>query len=104
MRLHRLSQEKLGEALEVTQGAVGHWLNERRPITLREFFKLCEAAGASPKLILFGDSSQDEALAAIGQILESHPELNPNYRPFERRVKKSLPKGRKTRKTAKTPS
>ena len=100
MRLHRLSQEALGESLGVTQGAVGHWLRGRNKITLDDFWALCEAAGADPKLILFG-SDRPNLVAEIKQALTAHPELMPSYRPFEKSLRRSK-KPRKTRR--KTPA
>lgn len=39
---------------DVTRGAVNHWLNGKRPITLDAFFALCEILGADPGDLLFG--------------------------------------------------
>jgi transcriptional regulator with XRE-family HTH domain len=45
---------RLGErGFEVTRGAVNHWLNNKRPITLDAFFALCEILGADPGHLLF---------------------------------------------------
>lgn len=93
MRLHKLSQERLGSDLDVSQGAIGHWLRGFREINLAEFWRLCEAAGANPKLILFG--VENEPLTeSIRQTLAAHPELIPSYPRFE----KSLHRKKKTRK------
>ncbi len=92
MKLHSLSQETLADAMGRSQGAVGHWISGRRDINLNEFFKLCEAAGADPRLILFPDSRTEEALTQIGQILKAHPELNPAYKPFEKGIKRKKAK------------
>lgn len=87
MRLHRLSQERLGTDLGVTQGAIGHWLRGRSKITLEQFWALCEAAGADPKLILFGETHPG-LVTEIRQALTAHPELVPGYRRFERKIAK----------------
>lgn len=94
MRLHRLSQERLGSDLGVTQGAIGHWLRGRSKITLEQFWALCEAAGADPKLILFGETHPG-LVTEIRQTLTAHPELIPGYRRFER----SIARSRKRKKT-----
>lgn len=88
MRLHRLSQERLGTDLGVTQGAIGHWLRGRSKITLEQFWALCEAAGADPKLILFGEAHPG-LVTEIRQALTAHPELVPGYRRFERKMARS---------------
>ena len=41
----RLSQEKLGERLDITQGGVGHWLNKRRKPDLVMMNKVLQALG-----------------------------------------------------------
>lgn len=91
MALHKQSQESLAASMGLTQGAIGHWLNGRRDISLKDFLSLCWNAGADPKYILFGNTSE-EPLSRIRQILDSHPEANPAYRAFEKGVK--LPKKR----------
>lgn len=96
MRLHRLSQERLAGDLGLTQGAIGHWLRGRSKITLEQFWRLCEAAGADPKLILFGDTHPD-LVSGIRQALTAHPELVPGYRKFERKLSR-------TRKRKKVPA
>ena len=98
MRLHRLSQERLAEALDRTQGAIGHWLRGERKINLTEFWQLCEAAGADPKVILFGEGQQG-LVSEIRQVLTAHPELIPGYVQFEKKMRRNKP--RKSR--AKTP-
>ena len=40
-----LSQEKLGERLDITQGGVGHWLNKRRKPDLVMMNKVLQALG-----------------------------------------------------------
>ena len=88
MGIHGQSQESLGEVLGVTQGAIGHWLRGRNQINLSDFWRLCEAAGAEPKLILFG-SNNPALVSEVRQVLEAHPELMPNYRQFERGIGKA---------------
>jgi len=91
MQLHRLSQESLAESLGRTQGAIGHWIRGERQINLSEFWKLCEAAGADPKLILFG---QDETglVSGIRQVLTAHPELIPGYGDLEKKLRRKKPR------------
>jgi hypothetical protein len=69
-----LTQDKIAEEMgrrlrkdqkPFTQGAVGHWLSGKRPITLNQFFVLCEIAEADPMLILF---EKHIAHAAIGYV------------------------------------
>lgn len=92
MRIHKLSQERLAEALDVSQGAIGHWLRRARSINLEDFLRLYEAAGADPKLILFGDG-EPRLVSEIRQVLQAHPELMPSYPKFEKGMRR-----KKTRK------
>lgn len=97
MKLHGLSQEKLAAEIGRTQGAIGHWLRGERAINLDEFWELCEAAGADPRLILFG-TDNPQLVSEIRQALAAHPELLPNYKPFEKSMKRKSRKQRRSRK------
>ena len=98
MKLHGLSQEALAEQIGRTQGAVGHWLRGRNQINLDEFWELCAAAGADPKLILFG-TDDTKLVSEIRQALTAHPELIPRYRPFEKSLKRKAKKKKQARTT-----
>lgn len=89
MRLHKQSQESLGDALGVSQGAVGHWLSGRRQINLSEFWRLCEVAGADPRVILFHEDANPALADEIKKVLAAHPELHPGYQGFERSLRRS---------------
>ena len=73
MRKTGQTQETLGEALGVSQGAIGHWLRGRNKINLEDFFRLCAAAKADPRLILFGESTAQAALAALQSEIGGDP-------------------------------
>ena len=94
MRLHHLSQERLGSELDVSQGAIGHWLRGEREINLSDFLALCAAAGADPRAILFGNDNP-HLVSEIRQALAAHPELIPSYTRFE----KSMRRRKSRRKT-----
>ena len=102
---HGLKQGDLGAALEdaggeaVSQGAVGHWLHGRRSINLDTFFQLCEAAGADPARILFGEDMQRLVSARLQTAFSQSALENPDYAPFEGHLKK-VPKPRKSKAIA----
>ena len=91
MRLHGLSQERLGTELDVSQGAIGHWLRGEREINLTDFLALCGAAGADPRAILFG-SENPHLVSEIRQALAAHPELIPSYPRFEKTMRRKKPR------------
>lgn len=70
-----ITQEQAAERLGRTQGGVAHWLNGRRKINLDEFFQLCKAVGADPRLILFGDQEDIQLVDALGSAFADHPDL-----------------------------
>ena len=95
MTLHHLSQERLAGDLGVVQGTIGHWLRGRNKINLEDFWRLCAAAGADPKFILFGP--EDKTLAtSIKQVLSAHPELIPGYPKYEKALRRSKRRSRTT--------
>lgn len=56
-----LTQEKLAERLDVTQGTVGHWLKGRRsPETLDMYEKLADAIGLHPAWLLYGVGPEEK--------------------------------------------
>ena len=83
-----VTQEKVAEAMGVTQGAVAHWLKGRREINLTEFFDLCEHAVADPEEMLFGTRSGEALVGELRELLETQPIGALRRRQFER----SLPK------------
>jgi transcriptional regulator with XRE-family HTH domain len=76
MRRMKISQEKVAEHLGMTQGGVAHWLNGRREINLSDFFRLCSAAAADPREILFADKNAGAVLRDLRQLLEENPGLS----------------------------
>lgn len=48
----------------VKRGLVNHWLNGRRSPNLEEFFALCQAIGADPGEVLFGERALHNYVAA----------------------------------------
>lgn len=82
MKRHGQSQESLAEDLEVVQGTIGHWLRGRNPITLVDFLSLCAAAGADPRLILFGETTVQAALDTLkDRVLANNPDKQFNPPP-----------------------
>lgn len=54
--LRGLSGDDLAAAIGgVKRAAVGHWLTGRNEPSLSQFFALCQALGANPATILFGE-------------------------------------------------
>lgn len=50
-----LTQEMLAEKVGVTQGTIGHWINDRRsPEKLEDYEKLAKALGMHPAELLYG--------------------------------------------------
>lgn len=104
MARHGQTQEKLGALLEPerSQAAIGHWLRGVRDINLADFFQLCEAAGADPREILFGETTAEQALHTLqATVLATKPDRSPAYHKFEKSIaRKSTPRT-KSRKTIK---
>lgn len=48
-----ISSELQQRGFDVGRATVNHWLHDRRPVGLKEFFALCEILGADPGEILF---------------------------------------------------
>lgn len=85
--LHRLPLTSLVDAVGATPGAISHWLTGRREINLNDFFRLCEAAGADPATILFGQDMATLARVRLDSVFGPKPAANPRYRAFERAIK-----------------
>lgn len=93
MRKNHLSQEALGEAMGVSQGAVGHWLRGFREINLSDFWHLCAAAGADPREILFGETSAQAALDTLrDKVLATSPEKSTSYQKYYKNVRAKVVK------------
>jgi transcriptional regulator with XRE-family HTH domain len=77
MRTAKVTQERLAEKMEVTQGAIAHWLSGRRDINLADYFRLCTYADADPQKILFSTTAiTSVAVAEALRTLATHvPEL-----------------------------
>lgn len=77
-RTQRLTQEKLGEMLGVTQGTVGHWIHRRRtPDTLEMYEKLAAALQVHPAWLLYGVGEEDKLskeAAEFGRAWEALPD------------------------------
>ena len=104
MERHGQTQEKLGALLdpERTQATIGHWLRGVRQINLSEFLALCEAAGADPREILFGETTAEAALSALrATVLATKPDSSPDYKKFEKSIARKLNPRAKSRKPAK---
>lgn len=84
----KLSQEEIGSRLDppITQGAVGHYLTGRTPVTYTKLLELCRVAGADPQTILFGGPKEMQALQRIREVLDAHPviETDPKTLPPRR--------------------
>lgn len=78
MKASGITQEAVAEKLEVTQGAIAHWLGGRREINLEDYFKLCIAAKADPRLILFGDEGDVRLAEVLREALAQNPDLVPH--------------------------
>ena len=96
MESRELTQTEVARRLDMTQGAIGHWLSGRREISLTDFFRLCAAAGANPQSILFGEPAANGLLGKIKQLIEAEPEKSQSYQGFEKSLK-GLAKGKKPR-------
>lgn len=83
LKARKVTQEQLAEKLEVTQGAVAHWLSGRRDINLRDFIRLCVAADADAKTILFGVDEKTRIMRELRQLL-ADGEHTPRRDAFER--------------------
>lgn len=70
-----VTQDDVAERLNVSQGAVAHWLKGRREINLTDFFKLAAAARADPSYLLFGASEEAVAIAKLKKFIEENPAL-----------------------------
>lgn len=104
MKRHGQSQEQLAAVLEPprSQGAIGHWLRGVREINLTEFLALCQAAGADPREILFGETTAEAALHALqATVLATKPDKTPAYQKFEKSITRKQNGRSKTRKLIK---
>lgn len=92
---HGLTQEGVGGAMVPVRSpsTVGNWLSGHNKINLVDFFAMCEAAGAPPHLILFGEEMKDLAKAGLDALALEAPSIKerPSYRRFEDSVRKAKP-------------
>jgi transcriptional regulator with XRE-family HTH domain len=96
LRGKEVTQEQVAERLDITQGAVAHWLSGRREINLSDFIRLCVAADADPKFILFGQDEKTRLITELRRVLGKSTTSNPDYPPFERRLAEApKPPGKK---------
>ncbi|MDE1496892.1 helix-turn-helix transcriptional regulator [Xenorhabdus bovienii] len=72
MRELEISQEKLAESLEVTQGAVGHWLNGRRAPSVGVIMEIMKAVGL--------DNVSFDSEGMINQAEKKTPTLSIHYK------------------------
>lgn len=64
-----LTQAKLGEMLDVSQGAIGHWLSGRRsPDTLEAYERLAKALRVDPAWLLYGVDRDKEVFEAAQRL------------------------------------
>lgn len=96
MKRHGLSRRWLATMMTtagrpITEGGIGHWLTGVRDVNLKDFFSLCEAAGADPMIILFGATIHQAMSQLVPRLLATEPDTNSHYGPFEKklRVRKS---------------
>jgi transcriptional regulator with XRE-family HTH domain len=94
MESRQLTQTEIAKRLNMTQGAIGHWLSGRREISLGEFFRLCQSVGANPQSVLFGEPAANDLLGKIKQLIETEPEKESSYQQFEKKLK-NAPKVKK---------
>lgn len=87
------SLESLADTLERSAASLRHWTNGHREINLSEFFKLCEAAGVDPALVLFGAAPMNEETRkrignAIMGVLDADPATKPGYSKMAKGLRK----------------
>lgn len=65
-----LTQESLAERLQLSQGAISHWLNGRRePDTLQEYEKLAGALRVDPAWLLYGIGAMSQSARRLHVLL-----------------------------------
>lgn len=76
MKTAGVTQDALAEKMDVTQGAIAHWLSGRREINLNDYFKLCALAAADPRAVLFGETiPSTSVINELRELITSSPEL-----------------------------
>ncbi len=85
MRKLGISQERLAESLDVTQGAIGHWLNGRRIPSVEVIMALMKAIGL--------DNVSFDSKGLVTHAEESEPTLNAHF-DIDHRNKTNLLKDR----------
>lgn len=61
--------------LDVTDAGFRHWLNGTRSPKMKDFFRMCEYAKADARLILFGESILESAVAVLRNVEVELPRL-----------------------------
>lgn len=68
LRVEKVTQADLGEAVGVTEGAYGHWENGRGFPDLPTAVRLAELLGVTPVWLVFGEGmEQSGRAAALGE-------------------------------------
>lgn len=89
----------IAEAVGVARATVNSWLNKREP-NLSDFIALCEAMGADPGLILFGQAVLRDAVPEESEArgaLTASPTATPGHKRFVTKLQKFKQKRRKLR-------
>lgn len=84
MKEHKQRGVNLASKVGISESGLRSWINGNREINLSDFFNLCAAAKADPRIILFGNVGltieQKQALGqAVVEILEADPTSAPGY-------------------------
>lgn len=104
LREFKQKHADISKKLEISEGALRHWLNGTRKINLEDFFRLCDAANADPVLILFGPMpSMTEDMKrrlgdAVVKVIESDTLANPHYQDFIGAIRKDFKRRNPTSK------
>jgi transcriptional regulator with XRE-family HTH domain len=105
MREEGITQAEIANRLDLTQGAIGHWLRGRNEITLKDFARLCRAAGANAQYIMFGTAPTGPEIIDQIRKLVSAPAQHAVHEPSRgsynspKLAKNQVKKARKPRKT-----
>ena len=95
MKEKRLRPITVAGRLSLSEPALRSWLNGNRQINLVDFFRLCAAAMADPRMILFGSvgltPEQKQQLGqAVVSILENDTAVSTNYPQFVKQLQNDI--------------